>query len=607
MLFQFGRYLMIASSREGSLPANLQGVWSDRTGNWQSVPWSSDYHMNVNLQMNYWPVYSTNMLECATPLVEYVDSLREPGRVTAATYAGVVSDEDNPANGFMAHTQNTPFGWTCPGWDFSWGWSPAAVSWILQNCWEYYEYTGDLDYLRDKIYPMLKEEAALYDQILVEDKETGRLVSSPTFSPEQGPRTNGNAYEQELIWQLYEDTVKAAEALGVDADKVSQWKQTQSRLDPIEIGDSGQIKEWYHETTLGSIGSSGHRHMSHLLGLYPGDLISVDTPEWMEAAIISLKDRGDVTTGWGMGQRINAWARTGDGEHAYKLVRSLFQNGIYPNLWDTHPPFQIDGNFGATAGVSEMLLQSNQGYINLLPAMPDAWAQGSVSGLVARGNFLVDMQWADGTLTEARITANNGGTCVIHHQQGRLSEATVTVNGRAVTPEILDAHRISVETEPDDVVMITEIPAEEKPVEPKAIDVEDAIQQNGSWVTNPEITYQGNWSVWAGEAAKHHGSTETEISGAGSVGSTITHTFTGNGIEVYCPLNPRFSGFKISIDGEEQGTYSLYCEADSGLGQQKVASFMDLADGEHTIQLEAVECDGVYKWCFDYFKVYQNP
>lgn len=607
MLFQFGRYLLISSSREGSLPANLQGVWNDRAGDWNYVPWGSDYHMNVNLQMNYWPAYSTNMAECAIPLVEYVDSLREPGRVTAEVYAGVASDEDHPENGFMAHTQNTPFGWTCPGWDFSWGWSPAAVPWILQNCWEYYEYTGDEEYLETTIYPMLKEEAALYSQMLVEDEETGRLVSSPTYSPEQGPRTNGNAYEQELIWQLYEDAIKAAEILDTDAELVSQWRDIQSKLDPIEIGDSGQIKEWYDETTLGSIGSAGHRHMSHLLGLYPGDLISVDTPEWMDAAIVSLKDRGDVSTGWGMGQRINTWARTGDGEHAYELIRSLFNNGIYPNLWDTHPPFQIDGNFGMTSGVSEMLLQSNQDYINLLPAIPDEWADGSASGFVARGNFLVDMQWADGSLTDVSITSQNGGVCVMQNKLSNLSGATVTVNGQAVKPEILSDNRIAVETEPDDVVAITDIPAAEKPVEPTTIDVEDAVQQGGVWVTNPEITYAGNWTVWDGEASKHHGSTETEISGASAVGSSITYTFTGTGIEVYSPKNPRFSSFKILIDGEDKGTYSLYCDADSGLGQQKVASFLDLADGEHTIKLEAVEREGVYKWCFDYFKVYQNP
>lgn len=229
MLFQYGRYLTIASSRAGDLPSNLQGVWQNRVGDHNRVPWASDYHMNVNLQMNYWPTYSTNMAECATPLVDYINSLVEPGKVTAKTYFGVEN------GGFTAHTQNTPFGWTCPGWDFSWGWSPAALPWILQNCWEYYEYTGDVKYMEEHIYPMLKEAALLYDQILIEDTKTGRLVSAPAYSPEHGPVTAGNTYEQSLIWQLYEDAATAAEILNVDKDKAAQWRERQAKLKPIGI------------------------------------------------------------------------------------------------------------------------------------------------------------------------------------------------------------------------------------------------------------------------------------------------------------------------------------------------------------------------------------
>lgn len=448
MLFQYGRYLTIASSREGNeLPSNLQGLWQNRIGDSNRVPWGSDYHMNVNLQMNYWPTYVTNMAECALPLIDYVDSLREPGRVTAEVYTGVVSDEENPENGFTAHTQNTPFGWTCPGYGFYWGWSPAAVPWILQNCWEYYEYTGDVEFMRDYIYPMLREEAVYYDQILVWDEESQRMVSAPSYSPEHGPVTIGNTYEQSLIWQLYEDTITAAEILGVDADKVEQWKDTQSKLDPLHIGDDGQLKEWYEETTIGSLPSErGHRHLSHLLGLYPGDLISVDNPEYMDAAIVSLEERGDNSTGWGMGHRINLWARTGDGNHAYKLIRNLFNSGIYPNLWDAHPPFQIDGNFGMTSGVAEMLLQSNMGYINILPSLPDAWPDGQVSGLVARGNFEVGMSWSDGKAQTVNILSKNGGECVV--KSDNISLANVTdKDGNFVEVTIVDSDKISFPTE----------------------------------------------------------------------------------------------------------------------------------------------------------------
>lgn len=342
MLFQYGRYLTISSSREDSqLPANLQGVWN----NVNNPAWSSDYHLNVNLQMNYWPTYSTNLAECALPLVDYVDSLREPGRVTAEIYAGI-SSEEGEENGFMAHTQNTPFGWTCPGWDFNWGWSPAAVPWILQNCWEYYEYTGDLEYMRQNIYPMLREEAVMYSQMLVKD-EDGKYISSPTYSPEQGPRTNGNTYEQSLIWQLFTDAITAGKLVGEDEAVLADWQEKLDNLKgPIEIGLDGQIKEWYTETYFNKdengniLGDQGynHRHLSHMLGLFPGDLITVDTEEWFEAAKVSMNLRTDASTGWGMGQRINTWARLGDGNRAYKLIGDLFAGGIYANLWDTHPP-----------------------------------------------------------------------------------------------------------------------------------------------------------------------------------------------------------------------------------------------------------------------------
>lgn len=463
VLFQYGRYLQIASSREGDLPANLQGVWNNRVGDENRVPWASDYHMNVNLQMNYWPTYVTNMQECATPLIDYVDSLREPGRVTAKTYFGVVSDENNPENGFTAHTQNTPFGWTCPGWAFSWGWSPAAVPWILQNCYEYYEYTGDITYLKEKIYPMLKEEAKLYQQILKEDPETGRMVTVPAYSPEHGPYTAGNTYEQSLVWQLFKDASEAAEALGVDAELVAQWKDIQSKLDPIEIGDDGQIKEWYMETTLGSVSGSDrkHRHMSHLLGLFPGDLISFDNEEYLNAAIVSLTDRGDDATGWGMGQRLNSWARVGDGNHAYDIIKAFFNRGAYPNLWDAHAPFQIDGNFGYTAGVAEMLMQSNMGYINMLPALPDVWSTGHVSGLLARGNFEITMDWQSNNLTNAVILSKGGQDCTI--QYPNISKATVLDdNGDEVTFTKDANNKITFATEKNKTYTIEDIP--EKPV-----------------------------------------------------------------------------------------------------------------------------------------------
>lgn len=416
LLYQYGRYMTVSSSRETDiLPSNLQGIWNVSN----DPKWSSDFHTNVNLQMNYWPTFNGNMAECSKPLIRYIKSMVEPGRITAKYYTGIESKEGEQ-NGFLFHTQCTPFGWTCPGWNFDWGWSPAAMPWILHNCYEHYEYTLDKDTLSKDIYPMLKECAEYFSKLMVE--KDGRLVTYPCYSPEHGPRTMGNTYEQALLWQLYDDSIKSAVALGVDEDLVIKWQGIQNKLNVYEIGEDGQIKEWYHENKLGEMGEHHHRHMSHLLGLFPCNVMDkFRNPELIEASIVSMNHRTDKSTGWSMGQKINTWARVGDGDRVLKIIGDLFKNGIYPNFFDYHPPFQIDGNFGFTSGVNEMFMQSNYGCIELLPALPSEWDKGSISGIVARGNFTLDIKWENGKLKTAKITSNAGGKCKLYYSKGEFS------------------------------------------------------------------------------------------------------------------------------------------------------------------------------------------
>lgn len=412
LYFSYGRYLLISSSREGSLPANLQGVWNESN----TPPWCCDYHINVNLQMNYWGAYNTNLAETVPPLTDFLNSLREPGRVTAKEYYGIESTPENPENGWTAHTQCSPFGWTAPGWEFYWGWSTAAVAWLMQNIWEHYEFTGNKEYLRDKIYPIMRESVQFYVQWLIYDEKQDRMVSSPTYSPEHGPATVGNTYEQSLIEQLFIDFLKASAELNTDPELAGKVKEILPMLKPYHVGKTGLLREWFEEDEPDFDSSKvqkNHRHISHLMGLYPGKQINSSRPELMKAAIATMNDRGDESTGWARAYKINLWARTGDGNRTYKLLRGLLESCTFQNLWDFHPPFQIDGNFGASAGIAEMLIQSHEGVIKVLPALPDDWQNGSFTGLCARGGFVLDAEWKNGLVTSIKITSKLGGKCTV--------------------------------------------------------------------------------------------------------------------------------------------------------------------------------------------------
>ncbi|MBD9062371.1 MAG: glycoside hydrolase family 95 protein [Ruminococcaceae bacterium] len=412
LYFSYGRYLLISSSRTGSLPANLQGVWNESN----TPPWCCDYHINVNLQMNYWGAYNTNLAETVPPLTDFLNSLREPGRITAKEYYGIESTPDKPENGWTAHTQCSPFGWTAPGWEFYWGWSTAAVAWLMQNLWEHYEFTGNKDYLRDSIYPIMRESVRFYVQWLIYDKKQDRMVSSPTYSPEHGPATIGNTYEQSLIEQLFIDFLKASAELNTDPELAGKVREILPMLKPYHIGKTGLLKEWYEEDEPDfdrSKVQKNHRHISHLMGLYPGKQINRSRPDLMKAAIATMNDRGDESTGWARAYKINLWARTGDGNRTYKLLRGLLESCTFQNLWDFHPPFQIDGNFGASAGIAEMLIQSHEELIRILPARPDEWRSGSFTGLCARGGFVIDASWENGAVNHVRIMPKLGGKCVL--------------------------------------------------------------------------------------------------------------------------------------------------------------------------------------------------
>ncbi|MEV0889780.1 glycoside hydrolase N-terminal domain-containing protein [Promicromonospora sp. NPDC050262] len=545
LYFQYGRYLLVSSSRGGSLPANLQGVWN-RVNN---PPWDADYHVNINLQMNYWPAETTNLAETTQPFFDYVDSMVAPGTLTASQMYG--------ARGWVVGNETNPYGFTGFHQYPQSFWQPDAAAWLAQHYWQHYLFTGDEQFLRERAYPMLKAVSEFWIDFLVRDTD-GTYVVTPSYSPEQGDFTVGASISQQIVTELLTSAAAAAELTGEDdaAYLADLDEKLQGIYPGLAVGSWGQLKEWKVEQALDNP-SNQHRHVSHLYALFPGTAVSpAATPELAEAARTTLEGRGDGGTGWSKAWKINFWARLLDGDRAHKLLSEQLKGSTLDNLWDDHPPFQIDGNFGATSGVAEMLLQSQAGRIDVLPALPTAWPDGSYSGLKARGDVEVDATWAAGSVRRIDIRPANDGELRIGNQifqpglftltdhRGRPVESTVedgvvVFEGQAGKRYVAKATAALSVTAPATATSGDELPVTVRAQAIGAEPVEDAAVQ----VTVPDDTAPG-YPQWSAEPAEL---TFGTIRPGESVERTVTVTVGAGNAARQSPITATLTAGDITL------------------------------------------------------------